>query len=331
MAAPEIPEAMLDGIAAAPDEPGAWQVLSDWMLEVDHPLAMYVRCELELFRGVSSPEYLGAYATERAALSPRVRELGFGLTWRCGLVVRAVVRPDHFREVAAAPELASLHALRLKLGEYAVQSAWVPDVRLVLARVSPRLRSLSIEAETHRFGRKTVTDLLDACRARPALGQRLRLCLGRDAAKEVLEGLPALAAAGWGEISLEGTRIPGVHAAHLGARLAALPTGCRLVVSGTGLSPDDLQHPALEWLDPEAPAWWEQVDTRATIPVRAEGLLAADWYPGALRQVSRSVGWLHGHRTELEDGAVVEADGRAWRFRLRGATGASARGRESAG
>lgn len=317
MVAPAIPEAMLDGIAAAPDDAGAWQVLSDWMLEVDHPLAAYVRAELELFRGVSNPEYLGDYAEARQALSRRVRELGFGLTWRCGLVVRAVVRPDHFREVAAAPELAALPALRLKLGEYAVQSSWAPDVRLVLARVSPRLRSLSLEADPQRLAPQTVTDLVDACRARPPHGERLRLCLGRDAAKPVLEGLPALAEAGWRQVSLEGTRVPGVFAARLGTLLEHLPREFRLVVSGTGLSPGDLQHPALEWLAPDAPAWWEQVDSHATIPVRPDGVLDADWYPSSLRQVSLSVGWLHRHRTELDEGTVVEADGRAWRFRLR--------------
>lgn len=317
MVAPAIPEAMLDGIAAAPDDAGAWQVLSDWMLEVDHPMASYVRAELELFRGVSNPEYLDDYAEARQATSRRVRELGFGLTWRCGLVVRAVVRPDHFREVVPAPELAALHALRLKLGEYAVQSSWAPDVRLVLARVSPRLRTLSLEVDTRHLTPKTVTDLVDACRARPARGERLRLCLGRDAAKPVLDGLPALAEAGWRRVSLEGTRVPGVLAAWLGPLLDKLPREFRLVVSGTGLSPDDLQHPALEWLAPDAPAWWEQVDSHATIPVRADGILDADWYPASLRQVSLAAGcWLHAERTELDEGTVVQADGRAWRFRL---------------
>ena len=61
-----VPEALLDGIASRPEEVGVWEVLTDYLLEQDAPGATLARCELELFRGISNPDLLGALSDARA-------------------------------------------------------------------------------------------------------------------------------------------------------------------------------------------------------------------------------------------------------------------------
>ena len=61
-----VPDALLDGIASQPDDPGVWEVLTDFLLEQDAPGATLARCDLELFRGISNPDLLGALSEARA-------------------------------------------------------------------------------------------------------------------------------------------------------------------------------------------------------------------------------------------------------------------------
>lgn len=112
-----VPAQLLDGIASRPDDVGVWEVLTDYLLEQDAPGATLARCDLELFRGISNPELLGALAEARAQ-RPRLPfepGAGYDALWRCGYVVKLIVTTrmpgSHLEQLLAAPALAGLHHL----------------------------------------------------------------------------------------------------------------------------------------------------------------------------------------------------------------------------
>ena len=114
----EVPEAMLDDIAARPDEPGVWEVLTDYLLEHEAPGATLARCDLELFRGISNPQLLEALSAARAERPklPLESRNDFAALWRCGFVVRLQLTSGYAAEsvksLLGAPALRGLHHLR---------------------------------------------------------------------------------------------------------------------------------------------------------------------------------------------------------------------------
>jgi hypothetical protein len=336
MSPPAIPEEVLDGIASRPDDTSAWEVLTDFLLEHDLPGATLARCDLELMKGISNPDLLGALAQarhERPRL-PFEPSSGFDeVLWRCGFVVKFVITDSldtvRIGSVLQAPALSGLHHLRFE----DVPRQWVqrgPESRVTrvenaLASVTPHLRRLSLMLEPREAAPADeltrVLSLLAA--ALPAKPARLDLELGtlREAELALLRPLAQRVA----ELNLDGTRLDSFSAAELEAIVEAAPN-CTFFLAGTGRSEREWSHPRVRWMIPEAVAWLEQVKTGVVVPLtplRSHDYFRAPAWPHLQQLISRElIGWWtsrQGQRVPLDDGTVLQfADGE-WVFRRSGA------------
>ncbi len=327
-----VPEAILDGLAARPDDVGVWEVLTDFLLEQDAPGAVLARCELELLRGISNPELLGALAQARARREKLPYEPwgGFGATWRCGFVVRLVLSlklpPAHVREVLSAPAVRGLHHLVLEdvsgrhagagfwneqggLGAGEFPTAVAERLRGLLGAVTPYLRRFSLRLE-ERFMPMLATEQRDVLTALaeslPGNVERVDLSLGA-LQPFACPGLLNLAQR-VRVLNLDGSRLPELPDVELIKALVA--TGASICLGGTGLSPRTLTVPGVEWLAPDVTAWLENEAagwvTPLTPSAKAGGYDAASW-PSAGAHLPR----------ELLDGARVVLDGLAYVVHLK--------------
>jgi len=329
-----VPDSILDGVAARPDDVGVWEVLSDYLLEQDAPEAALARCDLELMRGISNPELLEQLSEARARRPKLPYEPwgGFSATWRCGFVVRltldARLPPEHVAEVLRARATRGLNTLvfedssgrnaardfdwpgRMAVGE--PPRSIVQRVQALTGAVTPHLRRLSLRLE-ERFmpllGNEQ-RDLLDALTASlPASTKRVDLALGTLDAFAV-PSLLALARR-LELLNLDGTLL----SSELLAALAEVHPVLR--VAGTGLS---LAGRDVSFFAPDVAAWLERDDTGAVIPLtpstKAEGFDAPAW--PALGRVLRCelLGWTVGQGV-LDDGARLSVDGAVFTLRLR--------------
>ncbi len=157
-----VPDALLDGIVSQPDEAGVWEVLTDYLLEHDAPGATLARCDLELFRGISNPDLLGALAEARQQRPklPFEPEGGYEAMWRCGYVVKLYAStrlPGHqLEKVLTAPALAGLHHLRFEdvssRGQHTLFDEERPlpiprRLAQLCSAATPRLRRFSLHLE----------------------------------------------------------------------------------------------------------------------------------------------------------------------------------------
>jgi hypothetical protein len=332
-----VPDAILDGLAARPDDVGVWEVLSDFLLEQDAPEATLARCDLELMRGISNPELLEQLSEARAKRPKLPHEPwgGFSALWRCGFLVRLTLdsrlSPMQVAAVLRARAAQGLHQLvfedvtsltggldfsapvRLAVGDLPLTVVSV--VRILAGAATVHLRRLSLRF-TQRFVPLLPTeqrDILEALtQTLPPSTRRVDLALGRLDALAV----PALLAlAGRLEVlNLDGTALQEPFVESLGAAHATLRLG------GTGLSPRALPAPTLQWFSPDVTAWLEREDSGVVFPLtpstRVEGFDAPSFQ--TLGRVLRCelLGWTVG-RGVLDDGARFALDGVDYTLRLR--------------
>ncbi|HEY1088942.1 MAG TPA: hypothetical protein VGE37_14660 [Archangium sp.] len=324
MSPPAIPEEVLDGIAARPDDTSAWEVLTDFLLEHDLPGATLARCDLELMKGISNPDLLGALAQarhERPRL-PFEPSSGFDeVFWRCGFVVWFVINDfletERIGAVLAAPALRGLHHLRFE--DLPMQRAHrrLTRVENALKSVTPHLRRLGVTLQQREAGPAEELDLL--AKTLPAKLTRLDLELGPLSADELQRLLPL--ARRVNELNLDGTRLAPFGIPELEALVEAAPN-CTFFLAGTGRSKFEWAHPRVRWELPEAVAWLEQLKTGIVVPLtplRSHDYFRAPAWPHLQQLISRElIGWWTsrgGQRIPLEDGAVLQfADG-DWLFR----------------
>lgn len=322
-----VPEALLDGIAARPDDVAVWEVLTDWLLETDAPTATLARCELELLRGISNPDLLEALADARAA-RPRLPDEQLVATWRCGFVVRLSLPLNlplmQSTAVLKAAPVRGLHHLRLEdrsaregfrslieeLGVFSFELA--ERLRGLLGAAPPHLRRVSLNVLEH-FGPllpNHVSELIDVLtEALPPRVTQVDLALG-ELASPSLEALGRLLSR-VESLNLDGTRLS-VKAADVSALLDAAP-GHTLFVGGTGQSPRAWTDPRLQWLPPGTVGVLED-DAGVLVPLcsppGASGYEALAC-PEVKTELSRDLEWSH------EDGAVLLINRTRWRFRTR--------------
>lgn len=329
-----LPEAVLDGIAARPEDPGAWEVLADYLAEHDLPGATLARCDLELMRGISNPDLLADLAAARAKRPrlPREPWSGYDAHWRCGLVTRLHLDSwtdldDALPALFAAPALRGLHHLRLddEHGRAFDPEAPLPLLRdrwaLALQHVTPHLRRLSLGVTLDRpRAPLVVAAALDAvARHLPPKLERLDLAIG-SLSVEALPVLEALAAR-LQVLNLDGTTLERIPSLQWRALVDAAPS-CRFFFGGTTLSPREWGAPHVEWLAPEVDAWLEHEVTGALVPLTPrsahDGFRCLSW-PGLERHLRRELqGWsLAAGAERLEDGALLALGGGSWRFHLR--------------
>lgn len=335
-----VPDALLDGIAARPDEAGVWEVLTDYLLEQDAPGATLARCDLELFRGISNPDLLGALAEARAQRPKLPFEPygGFDALWRCGYVVRLQLSTripgPHLEQLLAAPALRGLHHLRFEdltareggraffeeLGGLPIAQRMAQ----LSAAVTPHLRRFSLHLEERAMPLlpPDVSHVLEALTAGlPKKVERVDLAFS-ELAEPSLEALGALARR-VKQLNLDGTKLTALSPAAV-LRLVEGAPGCTFFLGGTWRSARELLHPRVQWLAPDVVAWLEHEQTGVVTPLTPttphDGFEAPSWR-GLARHLRRELlGWsrVEGRSlTLIEDGAQLLLDGAVWRFRLR--------------
>ena len=335
-----VPDALLDGIAAQPDDPGVWEVLCDYLLEQDDPGATLARCDLELFRGISNPDLLGALSEARARRPKLPFEPygGYDVLWRCGYVVRLLLSTEvsaaYVAPLLAAPALRGLHHLRFEDrsardgGRSFVNELGgpplTPRLTQLCAAVTPHLRRFTLDLE-ERMMPVLPTELahvLDALTAGlPRKVERVDLALTQLEAPS-LEALGALARR-VKQLNLDGTRMTRLDPAALRRAVEGAPD-CTFFLGGTWRSARELVHPRIQWLAPDVVAWLEHEETGVVVPLTPssphDGFLAPSW-----RQLRRSLrrellGWSRVDGASLvliDDGDQLELDDAIWRFHLR--------------
>ena len=317
-----IPDEILDGIAARPDDTAAWEVLTDFLLEQDHPGATLARCDLELMKGISNPDLLGALAQarhERPRL-PFEPSSGFDeVLWRCGFVARFVINDfldtNRIGAVLRAPALRGLHHLRFEDTPKQGLSPRLTRVENALRAVTPHVRRISLMLDPREAAPTDELTLL--AKELPAKVTRLDLELG--SVRELAPLLPL--AQRVAELNLDGTRLDTFKAEELEALVEAAPN-CTFFLAGTARSERDWKHPRVRWQPPEAVAWLEQLKTGVIVPLtplRSHAYFRAPAWPHLQQLISRElIGWWtnnQGRRVPLEDGTVLQfADGE-WIFR----------------
>ena len=339
-----VPDALLDGIAARPDDAGVWEVLTDWLLEQDAPGATLARCDLELFRGISNPDLLGALSDARAQRPKLPFEPygGYDALWRCGYVVRLQLTsqlPAHqFAPLLAAPALRGLHHLRYEDlsaregGRAFFEGLGGPPVSQQMAQlcvaVTPQLRrfTLQLEERVMPLLPSDLSQVFDALAAGlPKKVERVDLSLP-ELSERSLDSLGALAQR-LKQLNLDGTKMTALGPGALARMMDAAP-GCTFFFAGTWRSPRDLEHPRAQWLAPEVVAWLEHEETGVLVPLTPasahDGFFAPSW-PNVARSLKRELlGWSrrdaplpNGEPSLLEDGALLLLEGAGWRFRIR--------------
>ena len=272
----QVPDVILDGLAARPDDPGVWQVLTDFLLENGAPGASLAMCELELMKGISNPDLLEelARARDQRPALPKEPYGGYPALWRCGFVVRLTLRrsdlKDPITELLRAPAVQGLHMLSLVdemdrwdgLGR--VMETADRFLAEALEACPPRLRRLFIDfnkrgsplsGPQQRLFLATLTRLL------PPSVQRVDLVFGalhRDAHAPLLELASRVE-----RLNLDGTRL----AKEPTFLRELLDAGTHVYLGGTGLALDDVTDTPVEWLAPEVAAWVERHDTQEVVPL----------------------------------------------------------------
>lgn len=315
-------EAILDGIAASPDEPAVWAVLADHLLEVGDPGAALARVQLELFKGISNPDLIGelAEAMARRPKLPHEAYGGFTASWRCGFVVRLEVSvrmsAEEVREVLEAPAARGLHHLRFVDSSRFYASVGLVDasaarLRAALESVTPHLRRCSVDC-VERYAALTRDESTEVLRALvdllPPRVERVDLALRNEPPFDVLVALARRVKT----LNLDGTRIG--DAVPL---LDAAPD-TELFFGGTGLAPGQVTHGRARWLAPDAAAWLEHVESGVVVPLTPSGVPCGFDAPSsheASRLLSLGFGaeWKSAGGEVLEDGARVGD----WLLRLR--------------
>lgn len=281
-----IPDVILDGMAARPDDPGVWQVLTDYLLENEATEAPLARLELDLMLGLSDPDRIGEFAAARALRSklPGEPYRSYSALWRCGFAVKLkldlAMPPADLRDALSSRGVQGLHALTLEDRS---------TVSRRLGRDDPEPRTLvsklrDVQGVVPRFLRRLSLRL----EARPL---RDRAVEQRELLETLLELLPpSLTQLDLALGQLEPTSFSAVRA--LAQKTKAL------VLDG---SPIDPKHVPLvaEWLE------LTEVFLGGTrLDARIPELAAAQWVPPTCRA------WLVGE----EDGTVTpitEADNRS--------------------
>lgn len=282
----EVPDFILEGLSARPDDVGVWQVLTDFLLENDAPGASLAMCELELMKGISNPELLGQLADARAQRPKLPHEPwgGYQALWKCGFVVRLTLDVRSARGVLMAPAVRGLHMLSLvdesgRFGTTEPRFSVAARVGELLEAATPHLHRVAVRLEALRSGpvdtsqqRAVVAGLLSAL---PKKVQRLDLALGalHEASQaklvELARRVPSL--------NLDGTRLP--HSPGFVAELVA--AGAQVFCGGTGLPKQEYDAVVKHWLAPDVAAWVERLDTGALIPLTptttSEGFEAPAW------------------------------------------------------
>ena len=318
-----IPEGILDGIAARPDDLGAWEVLSDFLLENDAPGAALARYDLELLRGISNPDILIALADARAQRPKLPHEPwgGFSAQWRCGFLVRLTLvlhlRDQQLREVLAAGATQGLHTLVLEedatRGElsvplvgrlHAAAAAVTRHVRRLSIRLAPRATPLLAHHQ-----REAVSSLLEVL---PPRLERVDLALGRLDAVALPELITL--AGRLPSLNLDGTQLP-EDPELISALLATRAT---VFLGGTGLSPRS--RPDAPWLAPDVTAWLEEEQTGCVTPLtpstKACGFDAPSWPALASSLKHDLLGWSH-RDLALEAATTLTFAGRRYVFHRR--------------
>lgn len=332
-----VPDAVLDGIAARPDEPGVWEVLTDFLLEHDAPGATLARCDLELFKGISNPDLLGTLAEARAQ-RPRLpfEPLGgFDAMWRCGYVVKlqaSTRMPGHqLEQVLRAMALAGLHHLRFEdLSPREGRSTYLELIsgderplpiaqRLaqVCSNVTPHLRrfSLHLERRTLPLLPAELSGALDALAAcLPNKVERVDLSVTElgELSVDALIGLARRVKA----LNLDGTSLTALREPSLQRLFEGAPD-TTFFLGGTGLSSRKLLHPRVEWLAPDAVAWLEDQHGAYTplTPERPhDGFESPSWLSLGHYLRRDLMGWSRPDGSLLGDRALLLIDGEVWKF-----------------
>jgi len=313
-----LPDAILDDIAARPGDLGAWQVLTDLLLETEDPAAQLALCELELMKGISNPDLLETLARERAARPKLPHEPswgGFEAQWRCGFLVKLVLdlAPDagRYAETLGAQRARTLHHLLLQVREpqlFGVATGEPRHVGPALAQVlggAKGVRRLSLDARSATDQTALLGHLLGA--VPPKLGW-LDLKLG--ALHESLDAVLVELVRRVPLVSFDGTSL----AAHVGLAEQLVAAGQRVVLGGTGLSPQTAPF-VKDWLAPDATHWLEREADGVVVPLtphaRADGFDCPAW-PEVMAGLKRDLlGWSWFNRP-VEDGQVLQfSNGRA--------------------
>jgi hypothetical protein len=332
-----VPDALLDGIAARPDEPGVWEVLTDYLLEHDAPGATLARCDLELFKGISNPDLLGTLAEARAQ-RPRLpfEPLGgFDAMWRCGYVVKlqaSTRMPGHqLEQVLRAQALAGLHHLRFedqtpREGRHTYLELISGDERplpigqrlaQICSSVTPHLRRFSLHLERRTLpllpaDLSSGLDSLAACL--PSKVERVDLSLTElgELSLDALIGLAKRVQL----VNLDGTKLNAVREAALQRLFESAPT-TKFILGGTGLSSRTVIHPRVEWLASDALAWLED-QHGAYIPLTPErphdGFESPSWLSLGHYLKRDLMGWQKHDGSLLGERALLLIDGEVWKF-----------------
>jgi hypothetical protein len=329
---PPTPDAILEQLAARPDDLAAWQVLTDFLLETGAPTASLAMCELELLRGISNPDLLEELAAARARREKLPHEPwgGYAAVWRCGFVTRLLLSLQSRADLGAvlrAEPVRALHHLVLSddSGRFgaplfatdaeAGAGPLVERLRAPLVAVTPHLRrfSLRLEERYRPVSPPEQRALLSALKELlPSKLERLDLSLGvlHESSQDALQALLARVPL----VNLDGTALPWTP----GFAEVLQRAGARVCLAGTGLSPRTFE--AKEWLAPDVTAWLEREDSGALVPLTAattpEGFESPAWPD--LRSVLRREleGWSVGEQP-LESGAALQVLGYAVTFRQR--------------
>ena len=335
-----VPEALLDGIASRPEEVGVWEVLTDYLLEQDAPGATLARCDLELFRGISNPDLLGALADARSR-RPRLPFEpygGYDAIWRCGFVVRLHLSSrtpgSELTALLAAPALQGLHHLRFEdlsaRGRSLFDELENPQEVLipmaqqlsVLTSALPRhLRRFSLHLEERSLPLLShdLSDVLEVLTTGlPRKLERVDLSLA-ELGEASVDPLIALARR-VKVLNLDGTKLTALQETSV-ARLLESAPGCTFFLGGTGLSPRELVHPRAEWLAPDVVAWLENergMFTPLTPSTPHDGFHSPSW-PDLARYLKRELlGWSRRDGSMIDDRALLLIDGEVWKFSSRG-------------
>jgi hypothetical protein len=335
-----VPDSLLDGIASRPEDPGVWEVLTDFLLEQDAPGATLARCDLELFRGISNPDLLGALVEARAQ-RPRLPfepSGGFDAMWRCGYVVKLLASTrgpaSHLDQVLRAPALAGLHHLRFEdhtpleggHGYYELSSGIEKPLPIqqqlaqLCTAVTPHLRrfSLHLELRMMPLPPPELTRTLEALASSlPNKVERLDLSLS-ELGEPSVDALGALAKR-VKLVNLDGTTLTALREASL-IRLFENAPQTTFFLGGTRLSAKQLVHPRVEWLAPDAIAWLEDQHGAYTplTPERPHDGFEAPSWRGLHHYLKRDLlGWSRLDGSLIEDRALLLIDGEVWKFSSR--------------
>jgi hypothetical protein len=326
-----IPDVILDGLAARPDDPAVWQVLTDFLLENDAREAPLARLELDLMRGFSDPDRIGEFAAARGLRSmlPGEPWRSYSALWRCGFAVKLTLDlgwpAADLRAAASSRGVQGLHALTLTqrnphpeavVPEEAPLAARLRDLQPVIPRF---LRRLSLRLEGLTLARREVEQsevLLAVLDLLPPSVAQLDVALGRlePASYAAVLALAQRVKA----LVLDGTVLDPRYAPLVSDWLA---TGCEVFLGGTRLDSRLPEFAAAQWVPPTCRAWLVDEEEGTVTPITEadnRSVFEVISNPLVARWLRRDLGgWTWAERP-LDDGDVVAlGDDTPLRFRLR--------------